>query len=120
PPGKLLRLTDTNNDGVADDAGTVLNDGLPGAIVQMRRAGDLLIVNSALAAGGSINVFRAGTTPSSPFTPVGSITLPFVPAQMHDSYALAVKEIPIPAPARAFDVYFNIGSRNNATNDATT
>src|ERR671916_666229 len=47
--GKLLRLTDTNNDGVADDAGTYLNDSLPGAIVQMRRAGNLLIVNSALA-----------------------------------------------------------------------
>src|SRR6266496_4021556 len=40
--GKLLRLTDTNNDGVADDAGTYLNTGLAGAIVQMRQAGDLL------------------------------------------------------------------------------
>src|SRR5687768_902048 len=40
--GKLLRLTDANNDGVADDAGTYLNTNLPGAIVQMRQAGDLL------------------------------------------------------------------------------
>ncbi|MEA2711199.1 MAG: hypothetical protein QOF78_3800 [Phycisphaerales bacterium] len=115
--GKLLRLTDANNDGVADDAGTYLNTGLPGAIVQMRRAGDLLIVNSALAAGGSINIFRAGATPSSPFTSVGAINLPFVAAQMHDTYALAVRPTALP---ETYEVYFNVGSRNNATNDATT
>src|SRR5256885_937757 len=34
--GKLIRFTDNNHDGVADDSGTVLNSGLPGAIVQMR------------------------------------------------------------------------------------
>jgi glucose/arabinose dehydrogenase len=115
--GKLLRLTDADNDGVADDAGTYLNANLPGAIVQMRRAGDLLIVNSALATGGSINVLRAGPTPSSPFTPVASINLPFPSTHMHDTYALAVR--PTGAPG-AHDVYFNVGSRNNATNDATT
>jgi glucose/arabinose dehydrogenase len=105
--GKLLRLTDENHDGVADDAGTYLNTSLPGAIVQMRRAGDLLIVNSALASGGSINILRAGPTPTSPFAA----------AQMHDTYALAVRPT---ATSNMYDVYFNVGSRNNATNDATT
>ena len=116
--GQLRRFVDANNDGVADDpAGTILNNNLPGAIVQMRQAGDLLIVNSALAAGGSINILRAGPTPSSPFTTVGSISLPFVAAQMHDSYALAVRPTGL---GDQYDVYFNVGSRNNATNDATT
>ena len=115
--GKLLRLTDANHDGVADDAGTYLNTNLPGAIVQMRRAGNLLVVNSALAAGGSINILRAGPTPSAPFTTVGSISLPFAAAQMHDTYALAVRPTGL---GDQYDVYFNVGSRNNATNDATT
>ena len=115
--GKLLRLTDANNDGVADDAGTILNDGLPGAIVQMRRAGNLLIVNSALASGSSISFLRPGATPALPYSLVGTINIPFAADQMHDSYALAVRPTAVP---EAHEVYFNIGSRLNAANTTTT
>jgi glucose/arabinose dehydrogenase len=116
--GKLLRLTDTNNDGVADDAGTYLNTGLPGSIVQMRMAGDILVVNSANPAVSKISFLRKGPTPSSPFTSLGSIDLDFPDGgtHMHDTYALAVRP---GASANQHEVFFNIGSRNNATNNAT-
>lgn len=116
--GKLLRLTDNNLDGVADNAGTYLNTGLPGSIVQMRMAGDILVVNSANPAVSKISFLRQGATPSSPFTNLGSIDLDFpdAGAHMHDTYALAIR----PGPAgNQHEVYFNVGSRNNNTNNAT-
>ena len=115
--GKLLRLTDANHDGVADDAGTYLNTNLPGAIVQMRRAGDLLVVNSAIPTGASISFLRPGAGPASPFTLVGTLNLPFAADHMHDTYALAVRPTATPD---AHEIYFNIGSRLNAQNTTTT
>src|SRR5437667_8419485 len=89
--GKLLRLTDTNNDGVADDAGTYLNTNLPGSIVQMRHAGELLIVNSVAAAGTSINFFRRGATPTSLYSSIGWINFTLPANHTHPRYALAVR-----------------------------
>jgi glucose/arabinose dehydrogenase len=115
--GKLLRLTDTNNDGVADDAGTYLNTNLPGSIVQMRQAGELLIVNSVAAAGTSINFFRRGATPTSLYTSIGSINFTLPANQTHRSYALAVRP---GGAANQYEVFFNLGSRFNASNDSAT
>ena len=42
--GKLLRLTDTNNDGIADGPGTVLFTGLPGGQTSLRQYGKLFFV----------------------------------------------------------------------------
>ena len=115
--GKLLRLTDANHDGVADDAGTYVNTALPGSIVQMRQAGDLLVVNSVLTTGTSINVFRKGATPASPYTAVGSVNFNFPANQAHKTYALAVRP---GGAANQYDLFFNVGSRFNAANDAAT
>ena len=116
--GKLLRLTDSNSDGVADDAGTYLNTGLAGSIVQMRMAGDILVVNSANPAVSKISFLRKGPTPSSPFTNLGSIDLDFPDGgtHMHDTYALAVRP---GAGANQHEIFFNVGSRNNNSNNAT-
>src|SRR4051812_31366632 len=115
--GKLLRLTDTNNDGVADDAGSYLYSTLPGAISTIRQAGNLLIVNSALTAGSSLSILRAGATPSDPYTNLGTINFGFPSNQTHKSYGMAVR--PGAAPS-SYEVYFNVGSRFNATNDSAT
>src|SRR5687767_9107538 len=118
--GKLLRLTDVNHDGVADDAGTYVNTNLPGSIVQMRQAGDLLIVNSAPASGPStINILRRGATPTSPYTNVGSLSFTWPTNQSHKTYGLAVRRSEIVGPP-TYHVYFNVGSRLNAANDFAT
>jgi glucose/arabinose dehydrogenase len=116
--GKLLRLTDNNLDGVADDAGTYLNTGLPGSIVQMRMAGDILIVNSADPVVSKISFLRKGPTPSSPFTNLGSLNLDFpdAGAHQHDTYALAVVPNLVP---NQYQVLFNVGSRLNGANNTT-
>jgi glucose/arabinose dehydrogenase len=113
--GKLLRLTDANGDGVADDAGTYLNTNLPGAISQMRQAGSLIVANSALTAGSSLSILRAGATPSSPITSLGTINFGFPSNQTHKSYGLAVR--PVPATTNSYEVFFNVGSRFNSSND---
>ena len=43
-PGKLVRFTDTDGNGIADDAGTVLYSNLPPALTSLRIAGDLILV----------------------------------------------------------------------------
>src|SRR5688572_15955725 len=55
--GELRRFVDSNADGIADDAGTVVYTGLPGALTAVRRAGTLLFVTSAAA---GITVLRTG------------------------------------------------------------
>src|SRR6266853_6569296 len=69
--GQLLRLTDTNHDGIADDAGTVLYSGLPGGQTSLRMCGQLFFVTGQ---GGShpISVLRAGLPPPSPLPLVGT------------------------------------------------
>src|SRR5688572_12830564 len=64
--GELRRLVDSNGDGVADDAGTVVYTGLPGALTAVRRAGSLLFVTSAAS---GISVLRIGE----PYTLLGEI-----------------------------------------------
>ncbi len=114
--GELRRLVDADHNGVADDAGTVLYTGLPGAISSVRQAGNLLFVTSA--AGGHISMLRAGPTPASTYSLLGSIDIAFPTGWEHTSYALAVR--PIQNLPDSFDLLFNIGSRqNNATSTDT-
>src|SRR5438445_12770491 len=47
--GELLRLVDADGDGIADGPGTVLFDGLPGAVTSVRQAGSLFFVTSVVS-----------------------------------------------------------------------
>jgi glucose/arabinose dehydrogenase len=114
--GKLLRLTDTDQDGVADDAGTYLHEDLPGGIVQMRLVGDLLVVNSQQARRASISFLRAGESVESAFELLGSIDFGFPEDHLHDTYALATRP---GSDATSFELFFNVGGGNNAVNDST-
>src|SRR5690242_11953688 len=49
--GALLRLTDHDGDGRADSNGTVLAGDIPGPLVALQRAGNLIFVTTALAGG---------------------------------------------------------------------
>ena len=65
--GQLIRLTDTNLNGIADGPGTVLFTGLPGGQSSLRMFGNLVFVTGQ-GAGKPIAVLRAGATPGAPLT----------------------------------------------------
>src|SRR5262245_49578417 len=41
--GQLLRFTDTNGDGIADSAGQILFDNLPGEVTALHQAGEFML-----------------------------------------------------------------------------
>ena len=58
--GELLRFTDKNHDGVADNAGTVLFNGLPGEVTAVRQAGHFILATSSQAGSERISFLRQG------------------------------------------------------------
>ncbi len=105
---RLLRLTDTNHDGVADDAGTVLYSGLPASSTAVQIARTLVLVASN---GRPITVLRAGTTPATPLTLVGQLLFTYPSSWGHRHSGLAVR--PVPGWTNRFEVIFQIGSDVN-------
>src|SRR5687767_14175621 len=62
-PGQLLRLTDADQNGVADSPGTVLASGLPIRSIALEQAGNLVLVGSGSETGGQITLLRKGVSP---------------------------------------------------------
>ena len=110
--GELLRLTDEDGDGIADDAGTVLATGLPGTLVSLALAGDLVLTTSAEGGNEQIVVLRQGETWTDPLEPAGSLRFVFQGFN-HQSYGLAVRESP--EVEGGYEVIFNIGASGNDT-----
>jgi len=110
--GALVRLVDTDGDGVADGAPQVLaSAGLPGLVTSVRRVGNLVVALSAQSGGPAITAWRTGATPSDPFTSAGRLSFSFPTGWGHTTYALAMR----PAAAGGIEIYFNVGSKvNNA------
>lgn len=108
--GGLLRLTDRDGDGRADGGGRLLVAGIPGPIVALARAGELVFVTSAKAGEEAIYVFRRGDAWRDPLTLVGAIAFDFAGGE-HQSYALAVR--PTPGEEGSYDLVFNLGAHGN-------
>lgn len=109
--GELVRLADSDGDGSLD-ADSVLASGLPGSLVAIARAGEIVVVTSAQSGNEQIMFFRRGDHWRDPLTPITALTLDFQDA-MHQSYALATR--PNPTNAEAFDLVFNVGAAGNDT-----
>ena len=110
--GELLRFTDTDGNGVADNAaGEVLYNGLPGDLTALSQAGEFILATSSEGGSERISVLRAGATPAAPLTLAGSINFSFASGWWHTTYASAVR--PAPGLPGEYDVFFNIGSENN-------
>ncbi len=78
-------------------------------------AGNLLYALSSQPGNNQINLLRPGATPASNFTSAGSISITYPnPWPYHNTYAMAVRPDPS-AGAGAYDLFFNVGSQNNAT-----
>jgi glucose/arabinose dehydrogenase len=107
-PGKLVRLTDTNQDGIADSPGTVLYSGSLSAITAVR------VVDTLILATGQFNpffIFRAGATPADPLTLLGQITIAYPPNRSHPHSALNVRRTP--GYTNRYDVVFQLGAAAN-------
>jgi glucose/arabinose dehydrogenase len=107
--GRVVRLTDTNFDGVADNAGTVLYSNLPGTLTGVRLAGSLVLV---IGRPYPITVLRAGPTPASPLSLVGRLIITYPSGwTQHEHSGLSVR--PRPGQTNQFDIFFQVGSEFN-------
>lgn len=114
--GELLRLTDHDQDGLADGPGTFLATGLPGTLVSLARAGDLVLATSAAYGDEQIMVLRRGERWADPMEPAGALRLLFDGFE-HQSYGLAVR--PSPDVDGGYEVVFNVGAWSNDADGRT-
>jgi len=106
--GRLVRLVDTNDDGIADGPGTALYSGLPGSQSALRVGGNLVFVTGQTK---PITVLRAGASPSDPLTLVGRITISYPVSWYHPNSALGIRNTP--GQTNSYDLLFQLGSENN-------
>ena len=109
--GQIIRLTDTNLNGIADGPGTVLYTGLPGGQTSLRKCGNLVFVTGQ-GVGRPISILRVGATPSAPLTSVGAINVNYPSGGWyHPHSALGVR--PTPGKSGSCDLLFQLGSDQN-------
>lgn len=108
-PGRLLRLTDTNNNGIADNAGTILYSNLSPSLTAVRVVDNLVFV---MGRPYPITVLRQGATPASPLTLAGRLLFTYPSGwTMHQHSELLVRKTP--GFTNRYDVFFQVGAENN-------
>jgi glucose/arabinose dehydrogenase len=108
--GKVIRLVDADNDGIADGPGTVLYTGLPGGQTCLRRGGSLVFVTGQ-GSGKPITILRTGATPAAALSLVGQIDINYSVSWYHPHSALLVHEIP--GTTNLYHLFFQLGSQYN-------
>ena len=106
--GRLLRFTDTNQDGVADAPGTVLYSSLPGSQSALKVAGNLVFVTGQAK---PITVLRIGPSPSDPLAFVGRFGINYPGSWFHPNSALGIRKTP--GQTNSYDLLFQLGSDSN-------
>jgi len=108
-PGRLIRLTDTNLNGIADGAGTILYSNLSPSLTAVCVVDKLVFV---MGRPYPITVLRLGATPANPLTLAGQliITYPSGWSQHQHSELVARKT---PGFTNRYDLFFQIGAENN-------
>lgn len=105
--GKLIRLVDADRNGQADGPGEVLYGDLPGALVSMQVADDLVVTTNRR----DFSLLRLGAAPSDPLTPVGSFTLVFPSGWQHTTSGVLARTVP--GQPNLVEIYFNVGSKQS-------
>lgn len=109
--GSIIRLADTNGDGVSDSTTTLVGNVQGGKISALRRAGDLLFITGQ-GDGTPISIYRLGATPTSPLSLQGTLTLNYPGGGwLHPHSALSVRETP--GSSGSYDLVFQLGSDTN-------
>jgi hypothetical protein len=107
--GQIVRLTDTDGNGVADGPGTIVAAGLPGTLTFAQKAGPFIVVTDS---SGELIFLRMGATPADPLTQVATVNFSFPPPSWeHTTFGLATR--PTPGQPGSYDVIFNIGAQYN-------
>lgn len=106
--GKLIRLVDTDQDGVADGEPQVLYSNLPGTLTAVEVAGSLVFVTGA---GKPLTILRLGESLSEPLTKVGEIQLAYSGGTYHAHSALEIRTTP--GASDSYDVFFQLGADTN-------
>jgi glucose/arabinose dehydrogenase len=106
--GRLLRLVDANEDGIADSPGTVLASNLPGSQTAVVVAGNLILATGQTK---PITVLRAGPSPGSALTFVGRIGIAYPGSWFHPNSALGLRKTP--GQTNSYDLLFQLGSDSN-------
>ena len=114
-PGRLVRLTDTNQDGVADGPPAVLYNNLASSLTAVRVAGNLVVVTGTAK---PITILRAGALPSDSLTLVGQITINYPPSRGHPHSALGLRKTP--GYTNRHDLLFQLGCEYNFTVSTNT
>src|SRR5213592_715293 len=89
--GRLVRFTDTNQDGIADGPGTVLYSNLPGSQSALQVAGNLVFVTGQAK---PITVLRTGASPPDPLVFVGRLGVNYPGSWFHPNSALGIRKTP--------------------------
>jgi hypothetical protein len=108
--GSLVRLADTNGDGVSDVRQTLVNNVPGGGLSGLRRQGDLFFATGQ-GSGKPISIYRAGATPADPLILQGTITLTYPGSWLHPHSALATRQTP--SQPNRVDLLFQVGSSVN-------
>jgi len=108
--GALVRLADTNGDGVADGPPQTVAAGLPGLVTSVRREGNLVFALSSQGGNQAITIWRTGSSAAAPLQAAGRLSFAFPAGFEHSTYTLATR----PAPGGGVEVFFNIGAQSNS------
>ncbi|MBL8178136.1 MAG: hypothetical protein JNK48_25905 [Bryobacterales bacterium] len=114
--GRILRFTDTNADGIADGAGTIVYQSNAGPLTQLRQTGKYYAVGEFGAR--RITFLEPGAMPADAMTPVGSLQFSYPTGWAHPTIGMATR--PTPGSPGSYDFVFNIGSQTNATHSTGT
>jgi glucose/arabinose dehydrogenase len=106
---QLIRLTDTNQVGIADGPGTVLYTGSSVGQSALQVFGNLVFVTGQ---GTPISILRLGPTPASPLTMVGTLELTY-PAGGWEHPHSALRVRATPDQPGSCDLFFQVGSDQN-------
>jgi glucose/arabinose dehydrogenase len=108
-PGRLIRFTDTDGNGIADNAGTILYSNLPPSLTSVRVLDKLVFV---VGSPQPLTVLRAGATPASPLTLAGRLIITYPSGwTMHQHSELAVRKTS--GFTNRYDLYFQVGAEAN-------
>ncbi len=114
--GAILRLVDTDDDGVADQQTTLVNNVPGGGLSALRRSGDL-VFTTGQGSGKPISIYRLGNAPNDPLSLVGSLSVNYPGGGwLHPHSALAAREI---SPG-THELYFQLGSQANFATTTVT
>lgn len=108
--GSLIRLADTDQDGIAETRTTLVNNVPGGKLSSLKSAGDLLFVTGQ-GSPTPISIYRQGATPVDAPTLMGSLRINYSGSWLHPHSALEVR--PTPGQPGSYDLLFQLGSKVN-------